>query len=75
MFVKCVWMLMQCLFIADRNECLEIPNVCSHGECIDTQGSYRCLCHNGFKATADLTMCMGECVSFFKEKKKKNLTS
>ncbi|TSK53727.1 Fibrillin-2 [Bagarius yarrelli] len=42
----------------DRNECLEIPNVCSHGECIDTQGSYRCLCHNGFKATADLTMCM-----------------
>ncbi|KAE8294149.1 Fibrillin-2 Fibrillin-2 C-terminal peptide [Larimichthys crocea] len=41
-----------------RNECQEIPNVCSHGECIDTQGSYRCLCHNGFKATADQTMCM-----------------
>uniref|UniRef100_A0AAY4E663 Fibrillin 2b n=1 Tax=Denticeps clupeoides TaxID=299321 RepID=A0AAY4E663_9TELE len=50
----------------DRNECQEIPNVCSHGECIDTQGSYRCLCHNGFKATADQTMCMdiNECVSF-----------
>lgn len=45
---------------SDRNECNEIPNVCSHGECIDTQGSYRCLCHNGFKATADQTMCMGE---------------
>lgn len=49
-----------CLFFTDRNECLEIPNVCSHGECIDTQGSYRCLCHNGFKATADQTMCMGK---------------
>lgn len=48
------------LMCVDRNECQEIPNVCSHGECIDTQGSYRCLCHNGFKATADQTMCMGE---------------
>lgn len=47
------------VFVTDRNECQEIPNVCSHGECIDTQGSYRCLCHNGFKATLDQTMCMG----------------
>lgn len=46
--------------LSDRNECQDIPNVCSHGECIDTQGSYRCLCHNGFKATADQSMCMGE---------------
>ncbi|XP_006007076.2 fibrillin-2 [Latimeria chalumnae] len=42
----------------DRNECLEIPNVCSHGECVDTQGSYHCVCHNGFKVTLDNTMCM-----------------
>lgn len=49
--------------LSDRNECQEIPNVCSHGECIDTQGSYRCLCHSGFKATADQTMCMGEQLS------------
>lgn len=48
------------LCFSDRNECQDIPNVCSHGECIDTQGSYRCLCHNGFKATADQSMCMGE---------------
>lgn len=34
--------------------------MCSHGNCIDTQGSYRCACHNGFKATADQSMCMGE---------------
>ncbi|XP_068278145.1 fibrillin-2 isoform X1 [Nyctibius grandis] len=42
----------------DRNECLEIPNVCSHGLCVDMQGSYQCICHNGFKASQDLTMCM-----------------
>ncbi|XP_064901783.1 fibrillin-2 [Columba livia] len=42
----------------DRNECLEIPNVCSHGLCVDMQGSYQCVCHNGFKASQDQTMCM-----------------
>ncbi|XP_069816785.1 fibrillin-2-like [Dendropsophus ebraccatus] len=43
----------------DRNECLEIPNVCSHGTCEDTLGGYRCICNNGFKASPDRTMCMG----------------
>ncbi|XP_054253822.1 fibrillin-2 isoform X1 [Indicator indicator] len=42
----------------DRNECLEIPNVCSRGLCVDMQGSYQCICHNGFKASQDQTMCM-----------------
>ncbi|NXL38984.1 FBN2 protein, partial [Glaucidium brasilianum] len=42
----------------DRNECLEIPNVCSHGLCVDRQGGYQCVCHNGFKASQDQTMCM-----------------
>lgn len=48
------------LFVLDRNECLEIPNVCSHGLCVDLQGSYQCICHNGFKASQDQTMCMGK---------------
>lgn len=48
------------IFVSDRNECLEIPNVCSHGLCVDLQGSYQCICHNGFKASQDQTMCMGE---------------
>ncbi|XP_002931771.2 fibrillin-2 [Xenopus tropicalis] len=42
----------------DRNECLEIPNVCSHGTCVDTEGSYHCVCNNGFKVSPDQTMCM-----------------
>ncbi|ETE61011.1 Fibrillin-2, partial [Ophiophagus hannah] len=42
----------------DRNECQEIPNVCSHGTCVDKEGSYYCICQNGFKASRDQTMCM-----------------
>ncbi|XP_060119385.1 fibrillin-2 [Heteronotia binoei] len=42
----------------DRNECQEIPNVCSHGTCVDKEGSYYCICDNGFKASYDQTMCM-----------------
>ncbi|XP_078142364.1 fibrillin-2 [Centroberyx gerrardi] len=41
----------------DRNECLEIPNVCSHGECVDIQGGYECVCHSGFKTTLNRKMC------------------
>uniref|UniRef100_A0A2K6UV65 Fibrillin-2 n=1 Tax=Saimiri boliviensis boliviensis TaxID=39432 RepID=A0A2K6UV65_SAIBB len=29
-----------------------------HGLCVDLQGSYQCICHNGFKASQDQTMCM-----------------
>lgn len=34
--------------------------MCSHGDCVDTEGSYVCICHNGFKATGEQTMCMGQ---------------
>ena len=60
LFTTCKFTLNFFCILSDRNECQEIPNVCSHGECIDTEGSYHCLCHNGFKATADQTMCMGK---------------
>lgn len=48
------------IFITDRNECQEIPNVCSHGTCVDKEGTYHCICQNGFKASHDQTMCMGK---------------
>ncbi|XP_054439323.1 fibrillin-3 [Pteronotus mesoamericanus] len=41
-----------------RNECREIPGVCSHGKCVDTEDSYTCLCHRGFRTSADQTLCM-----------------
>lgn len=47
-------------FVSDRNECDENPGICNPGHCIDTLGSYRCVCPNGFKATRDLSMCVGK---------------
>lgn len=46
--------------MADRNECLETPNLCSHGKCVDIQGGYMCTCHAGFMATPNGKMCMGK---------------
>lgn len=45
---------------SDRNECVENPSVCNPGQCIDTLGSYRCICPNGFKTTRDQSMCVGK---------------
>lgn len=60
------------LSLSDRNECLETPGVCSPGQCIDTLGSYRCICPNGYKTTRDQSMCIGKlywslslCACFF----------
>lgn len=44
----------------DLNECLLIPNVCQGGECINTDGSYRCECPAGFILDATGTICIGE---------------
>lgn len=51
--------------ISDRNECVEIPNICSHGDCIDREGGYTCRCHTGFKTNEDETMCLGMYVFIF----------
>lgn len=47
-------------FSSDRNECIENPGICNPGQCIDTLGSYRCICPNGFKVTRDQSMCVGK---------------
>lgn len=36
-----------------------MPAICNPGQCIDTLGSYRCICPNGFKVTRDQSMCVG----------------
>lgn len=48
------------LLFPDRNECIENPGICNPGQCIDTLGSYRCICPNGFKTTRDQAMCVGK---------------
>lgn len=44
----------------DRNECVETPSVCHHGDCVDIPGGYECVCHTGFTATLNRRMCVGK---------------
>lgn len=32
----------------DVNECVENPNICRVGECINEEGKYYCLCPEGY---------------------------
>lgn len=45
--------------LAEVDECSK-DNVCFHGECINTDGSFLCLCEVGFKLNADMADCEGE---------------
>ncbi|XP_018328225.1 fibrillin-2 isoform X2 [Agrilus planipennis] len=42
----------------DINECLTIPDLCKNGRCINTMGSYRCMCDKGFKPDHDGLHCI-----------------
>lgn len=46
--------------LSDINEC-ERSDLCSpHGECLNTDGSYQCICEQGFSVSADGRTCEGE---------------
>lgn len=47
--------------ILDVNECLESPGICSNGQCINTDGSFRCECPMGYNLDYTGVRCVGEC--------------
>ncbi|XP_066527076.1 latent-transforming growth factor beta-binding protein 1 isoform X2 [Hoplias malabaricus] len=51
----------------DINEC-QLQGVCLNGNCINTMGSYRCLCKAGFIPDATLTACYPEAPPVQEEK-------
>ncbi len=61
-----MWMFIECtvsiiLFnCADIDECLERPEVCSNGDCLNLVGSFSCLCNNGFRLTPNRETCVGK---------------
>lgn len=49
----------------DLNECLFMPDACVGGECINTDGSFRCECPSGYVLDASGRRCIdnNECLS------------
>lgn len=49
----------------DIDECKTIPDLCRNGLCINTLGSYRCICNKGYKADKSGIQCIdiNECES------------
>ncbi|KAJ8945200.1 hypothetical protein NQ318_013650 [Aromia moschata] len=42
----------------DVNECETIPDLCNNGQCINTMGSYRCICNKGYRTDISGLYCL-----------------
>lgn len=59
--VKQIILMCVCVCVSsDINECLEGDFCFSRGECVNTPGSYTCVCSQGFTLTENRTACLGE---------------
>ena len=48
------------LYISDIDECKVMGNLCKNGQCINTLGSYNCVCKPGYTPDIIGTLCIGE---------------
>lgn len=51
---------MSSLSSSDLNECRAKPGICKNGRCVNTVGSYRCECNDGFEPSSTGTECIGK---------------
>lgn len=50
-----------CVFFTDIDECVISPDVCVHGTCVNTLGSFQCDCFPGYESGLMMMKnCMGE---------------
>lgn len=50
------------LCVSDIDECSQSPEICTFGTCSNTEGSFTCLCPEGFVISASGRRCLGNCV-------------
>ena len=43
----------------DIDECTENGRICLNGDCMNTPGSYRCICQRGYELSPDGAFCLG----------------
>lgn len=46
--------------VIDIDECLFMPDACPNGRCLNTMGSYRCVCDDGYKVGPSGKECIGK---------------
>lgn len=47
-------------FSIDVNECDANPDLCMHGQCVNTEGGFNCLCDYGYVPSQNQRACLGE---------------
>ena len=52
-------------FSVDIDECLQNDNLCDHGQCTNTAGSYECECEIGYIPAEDKKSCVGKTLYLF----------
>ena len=58
----CFLLIDKLFYKIDRNECQDGSHKCvGRSSCVNTQGSYRCMCPVGYKLTEDQRNCQGKC--------------
>lgn len=49
-------------FFLDVDECASGNGMlCRNGQCVNTIGSFQCLCNDGYEVALDGRTCVGEC--------------
>ena len=48
--------------LLDIDECLQNGRICNNGRCINTDGSFHCVCNAGFHVTRDGKNCEGNII-------------
>jgi len=62
------------LFLLDVDECASGNGMlCRNGQCVNTVGSFQCLCNDGYEVALDGRTCVGEYFLFLAEKNAANI--